>query len=71
MESMPGLNKDISVLVQKATDVGWTFKWGSGAHPMLYPVDRSRSPVVVPISPKGRRGIENFKSELRKRGLPV
>lgn len=66
-----GLNKDIRVLVEKATAVGWTFKWGNGSHPTLYPVDRSRSPVVVPISPKGSRGISNFKSELRKRGLPV
>lgn len=65
------MNKEIKVLVNKATSVGWNFEWGNGTHPMLYPLDKSKSPVVVPVSPKGSRGIANFRSELRKRGLPV
>lgn len=68
---MSGLQKDIQVLVDKATGQGWSLEWGHGSHPTLYPSDKAKSPVVVPISPKGSRGISNFKSELRKRGLPV
>lgn len=66
-----GLNKDIQVLVDKARAAGWGFTQQPGRHPMLFPTNENRPPIAVPISPKGRRGIANFRSELRKAGLEL
>lgn len=68
---MAKYSKDIDVLVRKATAAGWEVRQGGGKHPVLYPTDKTKPPIVAPISLSDHRGYQNFKARLRQAGLEV
>lgn len=70
---MPGgeLPKDYREIVEHLVrSQGWRYDNGSkrGGHPMLYPADVNQRPLAVPTTPGEHRALNNWRSEVRKRG---
>lgn len=55
------------VVAELVRNQGWRYD-PKRRHPVLYPEDRSQSPMTVPSTPSDRRGLLNFLTDVRKRG---
>ena len=49
---------------------GWTYRLGK-KHPMLFPADKTQSPVVIAGSPSDHRAFKNFVAQVRRSGGKV
>lgn len=63
-----GYLRDLHVV---AATQGWTVKQLASGHWQWLPPDKSLSPVVQAHSPSDHRGVRNFLSRLRQRGLKM
>lgn len=71
MDRQPGreLPKEFRAIVQElVANQQWRYRWEGGRHPMLFPADRTKSPLAVPTTPGDQRAIRNFITDVRKRG---
>ena len=64
-------NKEVSDLIQKARNQGWTVIGSSGGHWIFRSPDKSQAQVVVPGTPSDHRSMKNAKSALRRAGLTL
>jgi predicted RNA binding protein YcfA (HicA-like mRNA interferase family) len=66
---LPKLYRDVAN--ELVRNQGWRYSRQHGNHPVLYPADRSASPVIVPTTPgdqKTGRGFKNWIGQIRQRG---
>lgn len=57
------------VITELVSNQGWRYRYRKGGrHPMLYPADRSKSPMTVPTTPSEQRSFANFLAEVRRAG---
>jgi hypothetical protein len=68
---MAKFSKEIDRLVLAAQQAGWRIERSAGKHQVAYPTDPTKSPVTIPRSISDWRGLNNFRSYLRKGGLDV
>lgn len=68
---MAKFSKEIDALVLACQQAGWRIERSAGKHAVVYPKDPTKPPVVIPRSISDWRGLNNFKSYLRKGGLDV
>jgi hypothetical protein len=59
---------DLATVIAEATKQGWRVEQTKAGY-MLYPPDRTLSPVAVHRTPSDRRAIRNFRAEMTKRGF--
>lgn len=64
------MRKQIEGIMESLERQGWKVRSGA-KHWVVYPADKSQSPVVVPKNPSDPRGVKNVISELRKRGAQL
>lgn len=56
------------VATELVTNQGWRYVYRGGSHPMLYPADRSKSPMTIPTTPSEKRSFANFLAQVRRAG---
>jgi hypothetical protein len=54
-----------------AEQQGWRIQQTASSHWQWLPPDKSQSPVIQAHTPSDYRGVQNFLSRLRKRGLKI
>lgn len=61
-------NKNLNDLIRIAYQQGWTGKKKGGSHLKLYSPDGKKI-VIVAVSTRNRRAVQNTKSELKSGGV--
>ncbi len=65
-----GVEREVRELVEEVKGWGWRVEETKKGW-MLFPVDKSQSPVIVHKTPSDHRWRKNTISQLRKRGAPI
>ncbi len=61
--------KDYRKIVARLIDEqGWRYDSSGKGHPVLYPPDTAQPPLRVPTTPGDKRSLNNWRSEIRRRG---
>lgn len=60
--------KDYRPIINSLISQGWRYDNHRKGHPMLFPADKSMSPVTLSKTPSDHHDLENFKSKCRNRG---
>jgi hypothetical protein len=60
---------DLPDIEKAARDQGWRVERTRKGHPVFYPPDPSRHPIVTSGTPGDQRSLRNVLSELRAAGL--
>jgi len=59
------------VAIELVDNQGWRYSRQHGKHPVLYPADATKTPLIVPTTPGDRRGghgFRNWVAQIRQRG---
>ena len=57
------------IALELVTNQGWGYSRSHGRYPMLYPADKSQSPITVALTPNRRaRSFENWVAQVRRAG---
>ena len=59
--------KEVERIIEALERQGWKVRAG-GKHWMVYPADKSQSPVAFPRTPSDYRSVKNMIAELRRKG---
>lgn len=65
------MKKDLRKLLRQLTSQGWRCEQAGGGHLKLFPPDKSKPMVTLPISPGDHRSWKNTVATLRRSGAAV